>query len=84
MMTREKVIHHIRNIPATYLEELYKLIVEFEAEKQVVVNALPSELQPDQAESQLSFMSKLRAIKIYAPENFSEVADLYMIDDEDE
>lgn len=63
MITREAIINEIQKIPEPYLADLYKMIKDFEADKDV---------EPKQ-----SFMSKLRSIEISAPSDFSQTADLY-------
>jgi hypothetical protein len=64
MITINTLIDTIKKIPEHYLPELYELIKSFEATKK----------KPD---SKPSLMSKLRNIKISAPEDFSQTADLY-------
>jgi hypothetical protein len=50
-------------MPERYLLDLYKTIKDFEVNKE--------------KRKKLSFMSKLRSIKISAPGNFSQTADMY-------
>ena len=64
MITRKKIIAEIKKIPEQYLLDLYKIIKDFEVNKEM--------------KKQSSFMSKLRSIKISAPGNFSQTADMYM------
>jgi hypothetical protein len=64
MITREAIIDEIQKIPENYLADLYKIIKNFEADK---------EMEPKQ-----SLMSKLRNIKIKGPKDFSENIDLYL------
>ncbi len=63
MSTREAIINEIQKIPEAFLEDLYKIIKDFETGKKV--------------EQKQSLMSKLRSIKIEAPEDFSQTVDLY-------
>lgn len=64
MITRNEIIAEIKKIPEHYLLDLYKIIKDFEVNKE--------------KRKQSSFMSKLRSIKISAPGNFSQTADIYM------
>ena len=70
MITREAIINEIQKIPEPYLADLYKMIKDFEADKEV---------KPKQ-----SLMSKLRSIEISAPSDFSQTADLYTPENDDE
>jgi len=63
MITREKIIDKIQKIPESYLLEIYEFIKRFETSKK-------------KNKSNLSLMSKLRHIKISAPANFSQTADI--------
>ncbi len=65
MITRKTVIDEIQKLPEPYLFELYKIIKDFEKTKK------EAERQPQ------SLMAKLRDIKINAPSDFSQTADLY-------
>lgn len=71
MSNREMIIDRIQKMPEPYLLELYDLIKHFEASKKKV-------------ESRQSLMSKLRSIKISAPSDFSQTADLYIPGDNNE
>ncbi len=64
MTTKELIQVEIDRISEQDLDELYKLVKDFTQSK-----------QQDQKQS---FMSKLRNIKIDAPEDFSTNFDLYM------
>jgi len=64
MITRKNIIDQIQKMPEPYLIELYEMIKSFEATKKKV-------------EPKLSLMSKLRSIKISAPSDFSQTANLF-------
>ncbi|MBW4688483.1 MAG: hypothetical protein KME40_26185 [Komarekiella atlantica HA4396-MV6] len=64
MTTKEEIKAEIDSLNEEYLNELYLLIKDFAQSKQ----------QPKKA----SFMSKLKQIKIEAPENFAAHLDLYV------
>lgn len=66
MITRETVISEIQKIPEPLLDELYRLIKAFEAQK-----------KEDDGEPEQSLMAKLRGIKISASSDFSQKVDLY-------
>lgn len=66
MITRETVISEIKKIPEPLLDELYRLIKAFEAQK-----------KDDNGEPEQSLMAKLRGIKISAPSDFSQKVDLH-------
>ncbi len=68
MITRETIINKIQQMPEPYLGERYEIIKDFEAARQ--------NEQPNQ-----SLMAKLRNIKISAPSDFSQTADLYVAGD---
>lgn len=68
MITRETIINKIQKMPEPYLGELYKIIKDFEANRQMA--------KPNQ-----SLMAKLRNIKISAPSDFSQTTDLYVAGD---
>jgi hypothetical protein len=70
MITREELIREINKLPETYLEELYKLIKDFEVSKK-------------EGESGESVMAKLRRIKISASPDFSTKVDLYSLKGQD-
>ena len=65
MITRQTIIDTIHNAPEPYLGELYDVIKNFIDTKKKV--------EPKQ-----SLMAKLRKIKISAPSDFSQTADLYI------
>ncbi|MBN2092971.1 hypothetical protein JW964_25335 [candidate division KSB1 bacterium] len=69
MITRENIIDRIQKMPEPYLIELYEIIKSFEASKK-------------KAKSKPSLMSQLRNIKISAPSDFSQTADLYVAGDD--
>lgn len=62
MITKEELIAEIEKVPDEHLEELYKIIKDFE----------PS----NRGESGQSLMSRLRQVKISASPDFSTKADL--------
>ena len=64
MITREDVVAEIKRVPEKHLDELYRIIKNYEENGQ----------QPDAGES---VMARLRQIKISAPPDFSTRADLY-------
>ena len=68
MITREIIINKIQQIPEPYLGELYEIIKKFEVARK---NEKPKQ----------SLMAKLRNIKITAPRDFSQTADLYVAGD---
>ncbi|MFN2454039.1 MAG: hypothetical protein ABR577_07440 [Pyrinomonadaceae bacterium] len=63
MVTREEIVAEIRKVPEKYLEELYKVVKDFEER---------SEEAPTQ-----NVMAALRQIKISASPEFSIKANLY-------
>jgi hypothetical protein len=63
MISREKIIDEIKKIPEQYLLELYQMIKDFEINREI--------------DKQPSLMSKLRKIKISAPEDFSQTAAIH-------
>lgn len=63
MITKEELIAEIERVPDEHLEELYKIIKDFE----------PS----NRGGSGQSLMSRLRQVKISASPDFSTKADLY-------
>ena len=64
MVTREDVVAEIKRVPEKHLDELYRIIKNYEENGQ----------QPDAGES---VMARLRQIKISAPPDFSIRAGLY-------
>ncbi|KAB8317151.1 hypothetical protein SD81_017575 [Tolypothrix campylonemoides VB511288] len=64
MSTKEKIQAEIDNLDEKYLDELYLLIKNFTQSKQSLQKP--------------SFMSKLKQIKIDAPEDFAANLDLYV------
>ena len=68
MITREIIINEIQKMPEPYLIELYEIIKNFETTRKIE--------KPKQ-----SLMAKLRNIKISAPSDFSQTADLYVVGD---
>ena len=68
MITREIIINKIQKMPEPYLVELYQIIKNFEATRK-------------KEKQQQSLMAKLRNIKISAPSDFSQTADLYIVGD---
>ena len=63
MISREKIIEEIQNVPDELLDELYQLIREFEVKKE--------------ENSEPSVMARLRQIRISASTDFSSKATLY-------
>jgi hypothetical protein len=61
MVTREDIVAEVQKVPGKYLEEIYKIIKDFERKDE---------------ESSRSVMAQLRQIKISATD-FSVKADLY-------
>ena len=68
MITRDVVIEEIRKIPESNLEELFKIIRDFESAGKIKTGP--------------GLMSKLRDIKISAAKDFSQTADLYKSGDD--
>lgn len=64
MITRETIINKIQQMPEPYLGELYEIIKNFEVARK---NEKPKQ----------SLMAKLRSIKMFAPSDFSQTADLF-------
>ncbi|MGH8000282.1 MAG: hypothetical protein ACREPR_12835 [Brasilonema sp.] len=64
MNTKEKIQAEIDNLDEKHLDELYSLIKSFTKSKQ--------------SSNKRSFMSKLKQIKIDAPEDFAASLDLYV------
>ena len=69
MISREKIIEEIEKVPDKYLDELYRIIKDFEVKKE---NEQPGE----------SVMAQLRKIKISASPDFSTKANLYDLEAE--
>jgi hypothetical protein len=69
MVTREEVIAEIQRVPAKHLDELYRIIKNYE---------MPSE----EDESNQSVMAKLRQIKISASPDFSIKANSYDLEEQ--
>jgi hypothetical protein len=69
MVTREEIIAEIQKVPEKHLDELYKVIKDFEVNGE------------EEEESGQSVMAKLRRIKISAPPDFSTKANLYDIEE---
>ena len=69
MVTREELIAEIQKVPEKHLDELYRIIKNYET---------PSE----KAESSQSVMAKLRQIKISATPDFSIKANLYDLEEQ--
>jgi len=67
MVTREKIVAEIEKVPEQYLEELYRIIKEFEMNKK------------EGGEADESLMTKLRKIKISASPDFSMKVNLYSV-----
>jgi hypothetical protein len=70
MVTREDVVVEVQKVPEKYLEELYRIIKDFEERSE--------EDEPDQ-----NVMAALRDIKISASSDFSIKANLYDINEKD-
>ena len=70
MISREKIIEEIAKVPDEHLDELYRIIKDFEVNK-------------ENGESGQSVMARLRRIKISASPDFSMKANLYDIEAED-
>jgi hypothetical protein len=70
MVTREDVVVEVQKVPEKYLEELYRIIKDFEERGE--------EDEPDQ-----NVMAALRDIKISASSDFSIKANLYDINEKD-
>jgi hypothetical protein len=63
MISREKIIEEIQNVPDELLDELYQVIRDFEVKKG--------------EDSEPSVMARLRQIRISASPDFSSKATLY-------
>jgi hypothetical protein len=69
MVTREELIAEIQKVPEKHLDELYRIIKNYE---------MPSE----DDESNQNVMARLREIKISAPPDFSIKASLYDLEEQ--
>ena len=69
MISREKLIKEIEKVPDEHLDELYRIIKDFEVMK-------------ENGQSGESVMSRLRKIKISASPDFSIKANLYDVESE--
>ena len=67
MVTREAIVAEIERVPEERLEELYRIIRAFEAERHGV-------------DSDLSAMARLRQVKISASPDFATRARLYHVE----
>ena len=70
MVTREEIIAEIQKVPEEHLDELYRIIKNYEP---------PS----GEDESTQSVMAELRQIKIAAAPDFSLKANLYDLEEQD-
>jgi len=70
MVTREDVVVEVQKVPEKYLEELYRIIKDFEEKGE--------EDEPDQ-----NVMAALREIRISASPDFSIKANLYDLEEKD-
>ena len=70
MVTRENVVDEIRKVADQYLEELYRIIKDFEA-------------RAEENKTNHNVMAALREIKISASPDFSMKADLYSLEEKD-
>jgi hypothetical protein len=69
MVTKEDVIAEIQKIPEKHLEELYRIIKDFEVK------------DDEEEKSNQSVMAKLRQVKISASPDFSIKANLYDLEE---
>ena len=69
MVTREEVIAEIQKVPEKHLDELYRVIKEYEG----------TSVEPD---ANQNVMAKLRQIKISASPDFSMKANLYDLEEQ--
>lgn len=69
MVTREKVIAEIKKVPEQHLDELYRIIKEYE-------------VSSEDNGSDESVMARLRQIKISALPDFSTRANLHELEDQ--
>ncbi|HTG16703.1 MAG TPA: hypothetical protein VK747_15745 [Blastocatellia bacterium] len=67
MVTREEIVAEIERVPEERLEELYRIIRDFETERK-------------EADSDLSAMARLRQIRISASPDFAAKAQLYDVE----
>lgn len=70
MVTREEIVAEVQKVPEKYLEELYRIVKDFE------------ERGGDNAANQ-NVMAALREIKISASPDFSTKANLYDLEERD-
>lgn len=70
MVTREDVVVEVQKVPEKYLDQLYRIIKDFEERR--------DEEEPDQ-----NVMAALREIKISASPEFSIKANLYNLEEKD-
>ena len=70
MVTREDVLVELQKVPEKYLEELYRIIKDFEEKS--------DEDQPGK-----NIMAALREIKISASSNYSTKVTLYDVEEKD-
>ena len=70
MVTREEVIAEIQKLPEKHLDELYRIIKNYETAS-------------GEDQSNENMMAKLRQIKISASPDFSIKADLYDLEGQD-
>lgn len=68
MITREEIVAEIQKIPEQHLEELFRIIKDFE-------------VKTEEKNTEESVMAKLRQIKISASPDFSVKANLYTIEE---
>jgi hypothetical protein len=69
MATREDIVVEVQRVPEKYLDELYRIIKDFEA-------------RTDGEGSDQNVMAALRQIKVSASPDFSTTADLYPTPDQ--
>jgi hypothetical protein len=69
MVTREEIIAEIHKVPEEHLDELYRIIKDYE-------------LASEEDKSSQSVMAKLRQIKISASPDFSIKANLYDLEEQ--
>ena len=70
MVSREDVVAEIQRVPEKHLDEIYRIIKNYEEDGE----------QPDASES---VMARLRQIRISASRDFSTSANLYDLEDQD-
>ena len=69
MVTREEIIAEIQNVPEKHLDELYRIIKNYQE----------TSGEPD---AEQNVMAKLRQIKISASPDFSSKASLYNLEEQ--